>query len=237
MKIAVLSDIHANWQALAAVVDDASDVQDFICLGDVVGYGGDPIRCVDEVRTRLWPTLVGNHDRACSDELILSWFNGDAAEGIRWTQAQLGEERLQWLKELPETGVRQGVLLVHASPRDPTFEYILDATTARANLNQLESTICFHGHSHIPGIFHWEQGRVRHDYRLGTFELAGPQLVNPGSVGQPRDGITGASYGVWDIDEAAFEFRRVEYDRAAAKLAIRQAGLPERFAERLDLGL
>ncbi|MGH7777351.1 MAG: metallophosphoesterase family protein [Candidatus Dormibacterales bacterium] len=237
MKIGILSDIHANWQALEAVLADASEVPSFICLGDIVGYGGDPARCLDEVRSRGWPALIGNHDRACSDAEILGWFNDDAASSIRWTVEAIGGERLAWLKELPEAGVRQGVLLVHASPRDPTFEYIVDAASARANLHRLESQVCFHGHSHIPGVFSCTGGRIRHEYRLASFDLIGPQLINPGSVGQPRDGIPDASYGVWDLDAATFEFRRVPYDRAQAKRAIREAGLPSRFAERLDLGL
>ena len=237
MKIAIISDIHANWQALEAVLADAGDVQSFICLGDIVGYGGDPVRCLDEVRSRGWPALVGNHDRACSDAEILGWFNDDAARSIRWTVDEIGPQRLGWLKELPEAGGCLGGLRVHASPRDATFEYSVDAASARANLHRLEAKVCFHGHSHIPGVFSCEEGRVRHQYRLETFDLSGPQLVNPGSVGQPRDGIPDASYGVWNLDEATFEFRRVPYDREEAKRSIRVAGLPTRFAERLDLGI
>ncbi len=236
MRTAILSDIHANWPALQAVVADAKDVDGVICLGDVVGYGADPIRCLDEVRERGWPTLVGNHDRACTDPQILAWFNDDAATVIHWTKDQLGDERLQWLANLPETLTEDGVLLVHASPRDPIFEYILDGATAYANLVLLGDRACLHGHTHIPGYFYPDGDEVEHNYWLGRVRVHGPALINPGSVGQPRDGIADASYGIWDSDEQMFEWRRVPYDRDAAKRAILRAKLPSRFAARLDLG-
>jgi diadenosine tetraphosphatase ApaH/serine/threonine PP2A family protein phosphatase len=236
MKIAILSDIHANWHALDAVLQDLPEVDEILCLGDVVGYGGDPKRCVDELTDRGWMTLVGNHDRACTDPDILSWFNEDAASAIRWTAKQLGARRLKWLKALPEASHRHDFLLVHASPRDPIYEYILDDNSAAANLVLLNRQVCFHGHTHIPGIFQFNGGGVSHTYRKGRTKLKGPALVNPGSVGQPRDGDPDASYGIWDVGAKAFEFRRIRYDRPSAKQAIIKAGLPERFALRLDLG-
>jgi diadenosine tetraphosphatase ApaH/serine/threonine PP2A family protein phosphatase len=236
MRIAVLSDIHANWHALEAVLDDCPPVDEVLCLGDVVGYGGEPKRCLDEVRSRKWPTLVGNHDRACTDPTILTWFNDDAARVIRWTAQELGPKRLKWLKELPEASVSHEVLLVHGSPRDPVYEYILDAMTAEANLELLEDGVCFHGHTHVAGVFAPGDGVPSHSYQRGQMQLKGPQLVNPGSVGQPRDRDPDASYGIWDVGASTFEFRRVPYDREAAKAAIRAAGLPPRFADRLDFG-
>jgi len=236
VRIALLSDIHANWHALEAVIADLPAVDEVCCLGDVVGYGGDPVRCLDHVRSRGWLTLAGNHDRACVDEDARAWFNEDAAAAIRWTAEELGPDRLDWLRSLPERATREGALLVHASPRDPVFEYVLDMYTAAYNLRLLDDTICFHGHTHLPGVFAVVDGSVVHDYRLAAVPIAGPALVNPGSVGQPRDRDPDASYGIWDTEEGTFEFRRVPYDREAAKLAIRQAGLPDRFAARLDLG-
>ena len=238
MKIAVLSDIHANLPALEAVMADMPPIDAVICLGDVVGYGGNPIECIDFVREEGWPTLVGNHDRACTDVDILQWFNEDAARAIEWTCGHIGQDRLKWLAELPETDeVGDEVLLVHGSPRDHIYEYILDAASAEANLELLDGRkICFHGHTHVPGIFRYDHGRLIHEYDIDTFRLGGPELVNPGSVGQPRDGDPDASYAVWDRKEGTFEFRRVPYDREAAKAAIRRARLPERFADRLDVG-
>jgi diadenosine tetraphosphatase ApaH/serine/threonine PP2A family protein phosphatase len=127
-------------------------------------------------------------------------------------------------------------MLVHASPRDHIYEYVLDTAVAYANLQLLGDQVCLHGHTHVPGIFALTEGQVTHEYRIDTFHLAGPSLVNPGSVGQPRDGVPMASYGIWDVDEGTFEFRRVRYDIGAAQQAIRKAKLPERFAARLETG-
>jgi predicted phosphodiesterase len=237
MKFAVISDIHSNWQALEAVMADLPSIDEVICLGDVVGYGGDPNRCLDYVRDKRWPTLVGNHDRACTDVDILEWFNEDAARAIEWTVAHLGKDRLGWLQELPECDqIGDEILLVHGSPRDHIYEYILDGPTADANLNLIEGQVCFHGHTHVPGIFRRDQGQLVHEYELRTFKLNGTELVNPGSVGQPRDGVPDASYAIWDRHASTVEFRRVPYDREGAKKAIRLAKLPDRFAERLDVG-
>ncbi len=236
MRIAVLSDIHGNWPALAAVLEDMNEVDDVICLGDVVGYGAQPARCADEVMTRGWLTLVGNHDRACTDPDILDWFNPDAAKVIRWTREELSDDQLGWLAGLPDQADRFGILLVHASPRDHIFEYVLDGLAARDNLRILEDRVCFHGHSHVPGLFFMAGDGIHHDYRGISYQLHGPVLVNPGSVGQPRDGDPGASYGVWDLDEGTFTYRRVPYDVKSAQAAIRAARLPERFASRLAEG-
>ena len=236
MKVAVISDIHANWPALEAVLADLPEVDDVVCLGDVVGYGGDPVRCLDLVRERGWLTLSGNHDLACTDDDVLGWFNEDAAVAIRWTIEQLGADRIEWLRALPPKDTREGALFVHASPRSPVFEYVMDSESAAANLNQLGVGLCFHGHSHLPGVFRMDDGWVEHDYRLGPVTLPGPALINPGSVGQPRDRDPDASYGVWNTREGTFDFRRVAYDRVAAQRSILDAGLPDRFAHRLDYG-
>jgi diadenosine tetraphosphatase ApaH/serine/threonine PP2A family protein phosphatase len=234
--IALLADIHANWQALEAVLADLPPVDEVMCLGDVVGYGGDPVLCIDHVRGQRWLCLLGNHDLACTSRDSLGWFNDDAAAAIRWTMAQVGPERLDWLARLPARESREGALLVHASPREPLYEYILDPVLAAANLALLGDATCFHGHTHRPGMFSLSRERVVHEYRPGRMALAGPALVNPGSVGQPRDRNPDASYGVWDTEAATIEFRRIAYDRAGAQRAIRAAGLPERFAQRLDFG-
>jgi diadenosine tetraphosphatase ApaH/serine/threonine PP2A family protein phosphatase len=236
LKVAILSDIHANWQALEAVLRDCPPVDETLCLGDVVGYGGDPKRCVDELVKRGWPTLVGNHDRACTDPEILEWFNEDAASVVRWTIDVVGAQRLDWLRDLPDSRVERDVLMVHASPRDHIYEYVLDTAVAQANLELLNGGLCFHGHTHVPGIFGVSNDTVVHEYRVDTFQLVGPALVNPGSVGQPRDGLPTASYGVWDVDAGTFQFRRVRYDIKGAQRAIRKAKLPERFALRLETG-
>jgi len=236
LKIALLSDIHANWQALDAVLRDCPPVDETLCLGDVVGYGGDPVRCIDEVMKRGWLTLVGNHDRACTDPEILEWFNDDAAMVVKWTVDLIGHDRLEWLRLLPDSHLEHDVLFVHASPRDHIYEYVLDTAVAHANLELIGSRVCFHGHTHVPGIFALNSSSVTHEYRVDTIHLEGPALVNPGSVGQPRDGLPTASYGIWDVESGTFEFRRVRYDIKGAQRAIKKAKLPERFALRLESG-
>ena len=181
MRIAVISDVHSNWPALEAVLEDLEGVDDVMCLGDVVGYGGQPLPCLDHLRGQGWLTLMGNHDQACTDAEALLWFNADAAAAVRWTAAQLDPDRTRWLSGLPETATREGALLVHASPRSHVHEYVLDRFTAAANLELLDGGVCFHGHTHLPGVFHVEQGKVVHDYRLGPVPLSAPGLVNPGS--------------------------------------------------------
>jgi diadenosine tetraphosphatase ApaH/serine/threonine PP2A family protein phosphatase len=155
---------------------------------------------------------------------------------VRWTIEVIGPERLDWLRGLPDSHLTHDVLLVHASPRDHIYEYVLDTAVAQANLELLDGAVCFHGHTHVPGIFALASETVTHEYRVDTFPLQGPALVNPGSVGQPRDGLPTASYGIWDVDEETFEFRRVRYDIKGAQRAIRKAKLPERFALRLESG-
>jgi diadenosine tetraphosphatase ApaH/serine/threonine PP2A family protein phosphatase len=236
MKVALLSDIHANFQALEAVLADLPSVDDVVCLGDVVGYGGDPKSCLDCVRSAGWLVLAGNHDRACTDPAALGWFNDQAAAAVQWTVGVLDDGRLGWLAGLPEQANHDDMLFVHGSPRSPTYEYILDHDTAAANLALIGERVCFHGHTHVPGVFHRQTGQLRHDYEEGSFFLKPPALVNPGSVGQPRDGNPDASYLIWDPETDTVEFRRVPYDREAAKKAILDAGLPARFAYRLDLG-
>jgi diadenosine tetraphosphatase ApaH/serine/threonine PP2A family protein phosphatase len=236
MTVAFLSDIHANIQALEAVLADMPPVDEVICLGDVVGYGGDPESCLDCVRSAGWLVLAGNHDRACTDPAALGWFNDQAAAVVRWTIEVLDDGRLDWLGRLPEQATHGDAMLVHGSPRSPTYEYVLDFGTAAENMLLMGERVCFHGHTHVPGVFHIKTGDLRHDYEEGLFPLKAPALVNPGSVGQPRDGNPDASYVIWDARAETVEFRRVPYDREAAKKAILEAGLPPRFAYRLDVG-
>ena len=180
--------------------------------------------------------MRGNHDKACTGITGVEEFNPIAGLAALWTKQTLTPEHLEWLRALPDSHFEHGVLLVHASPRDHIYEYVLDTAVAQANLELLDGGVCFHGHTHVPGIFGLANGTVTHEYRVDSFRLNGPALVNPGSVGQPRDGLPTASYGVWDVDAETFEFRRVRYDIKGAQRAIRKARLPERFALRLESG-
>jgi len=243
-RLAVLSDIHSNRQALDAVLADMEKqkVQGFICLGDVVGYNADPAYCLDAVRAGSKLTVKGNHDRAAHDASADSWFNGTAGEAIRWCRRQLNASSLAWLASLPDESLTfEGAWLCHGSLRDPD-EYIADGVTAIGSLQMVGAGFAFHGHTHIPGVFQLEgerpNVRLTHTYRPGlVVDLAsGRMLVNPGSVGQPRDGNPKASYGIWDQAAKTFTFRRLTYRVVGAQKAVLAAGLPERLAERLAEG-
>lgn len=236
--VAIIADIHGNRQALEAVLSDLPPgAHTIVCLGDIVGYGADPGWCVDHIRESGHLVIGGNHDRACVDPAVLRWFNAAAGIGIQWTIAHLNYQQLKWLGALSQAASYCGAMVVHGSPRDPTFEYLVDMPVVHANLTLLGDRTCFHGHTHLPGIFEGFPHEITHRYSVTSVPVGGAQLINPGSVGQPRDGDVRASYGLWDIEGSTFEFRRLDYDREAAKAAIRLHGLPASFATRLDQGV
>jgi predicted phosphodiesterase len=240
MRIAVLSDVHANVPALDAVLADAGPLDAVWHLGDVVGYGPDPNGVVDRLRRVGAIGVRGNHDAAAIGGLEIEDFNPEARAAMEWTRRQIKPATREWLAALPLRRVEQGLTLVHGSPRDPTWEYILSAAIARENLAAFETTYCLHGHTHVPIVF-----------RAGaqSMEALGPApgavlplderraLLNPGSVGQPRDGIPASSYLVLDLVANEASWHRVSYDIGAVQAAMREARLPRPLIERLSLGL
>jgi diadenosine tetraphosphatase ApaH/serine/threonine PP2A family protein phosphatase len=243
---AVISDIHGNLEALQAVLDDVPEGVDAIyCLGDVIGYGASPNECCDLVREMEMPTISGNHDLAVTDlNTDLSWFNPVAAAAVEWTRSVISPENAEFLLSRPRT-MREGPsLFVHGSPRDPD-EYILDAAGARENLALLEADypdvrVCFFGHTHVKTVAPSPEG-LADDEEPGevlTLPDSGPYLVNPGSVGQPRDGDRSASYVLAEVspDGARVAYRAVAYDVEKAQAKIRTAGLPPILADRLSRG-
>jgi len=246
---AVISDIHGNLEALeASLADIPEGVDGIYCLGDVIGYGASPNECCDLVRERDIPVISGNHDLAVTDpETDLAWFNPVAARAVEWTREQLTEDNAAFLFSRPRTMQAEGALFVHGSVRDPD-EYILDATTAERNLSALrgehpEVPVCFFGHTHVKAIAPFPQGQapVGPSKPIDLSE-DGPYLVNPGSVGQPRDGDTFASYVLAEGTEPGSErppsiaYRFVEYNLEGAQEKIRAAGLPGVLADRLAQG-
>ena len=238
---AVISDIHGNLEALEAVLRDVPDGTERIhCLGDVIGYGASPNECCDLVREKEMPLISGNHDLAVTDLATdLAWFNPIAAAAVRWTREQLTEENANFLLTRPRTMQEEGILCVHGSVRDPD-EYILNGAVARENLDVLKKEypgvrVCFFGHTHVKTV-----APSPDDMSSATFDLGsdGPYLVNPGSVGQPRDGDTFASYVLAEDapDGAQVTYRLVEYDVEKAQTKIRAAGLPSILADRLAYG-
>jgi len=242
LRVAVISDIHSNRQALDAVfaaVDEA-DVEQIWCLGDMVGYGADPDACTALVRERCSTCLVGNHDLAVLGALDIRTFSEAAAAAVEWTRENAGAATLEFLGELAPAASQQGVGLFHASPRDPIWEYVLSGLTAELCFDSTDFRVSFIGHSHVALSFHRPEGfpATGSTQREGTeLDLTqGEWLINPGSTGQPRDGDSRAAWLMLDTERRQCTYMRAEYDIAGAQAAIRAARLPDSLAERLQYG-
>jgi diadenosine tetraphosphatase ApaH/serine/threonine PP2A family protein phosphatase len=236
---AVISDIHGNLEALEAVLNDVpEEVETIYCLGDVIGYGASPDECCDIVRELGMPVISGNHDLAVTDlGTDLNWFNPLAAAAVLWTREHLSEDNAEFLRTRPRTMQTDDALFVHGSVRDPD-EYIINSVSAQENLAILRSEypgvpICFFGHTHVKTVAPSPNGPVIEAHTL-DLSANGPYLVNPGSVGQPRDGDTFASYVLAQDEYVTYRF--VEYDIQKAQDKIRSAGLPQMLADRLAVG-
>jgi len=235
VKLALLSDIHSNLEALDAVLDALPEVDRILVLGDIVGYGPDPNAVIGRLQSVKARAVRGNHDQAMLDPSSLGLFNPHAAAAARWTLDVLTSESRRYLSSLPLYGRFGHHRAVHGSPRKPyIWEYILDELQALEILVRLGSRYCFFGHTHLPRIF-TESGEQIPD-GTGWIELPASALVNPGSVGQPRDGNPEAAYAIVDLTTPAVRFGRVPYDVATTQSKIREAGLPEVEAARLALG-
>ncbi|HEV7215301.1 MAG TPA: metallophosphoesterase family protein [Chloroflexota bacterium] len=240
MRIAVISDIHGNLPALQAVVAHAGSVDAWWCLGDIVGYGADPNACVRAVRDLTAVALAGNHDLAAVGILDIGRFNAHAGQCLRWTSAILEPDHRAYLRGLagePIRVERERYTLVHASPRDPVWEY-LERRQASACFSHFSTRYCLFGHTHVAAAFseRGEEGRSALAVAADPTEQGSRLLCNPGAVGQPRDGDSRASYLLIDEDRQHWEWRRVPYDVEEAAARIRQAGLPDIEAARLTLG-
>lgn len=226
MKRAIISDIHGNFEALTAVMNRIGelDVNEIVCLGDIIGYGPDPLKCLDVVMEKCQLTILGNHDQAAIFDP--EGFNPVAMRAIYWTRGQLESDTenmeksdLRWdfLGELPRRHDEGEYLFVHGSPRDPTNEYVFPEQIYEKDLmtmlmNRFEK-VCFQGHTHIPGLFSDEGSFVTPEQRDYFFQLNGGKcMINVGSVGQPRDGDPRSCFVVSDTDEKTIHYHRVEYD-------------------------
>ena len=242
MKIAVVSDIHGNRQAFEAVLDEieSSDCQELWCLGDLVGYGADPDACVELAQRLAVVCLAGNHDLGVCGALPLEEFSRGAELAARWTQGVISLETRAYLEALSPGSLDEEVGLFHASPRDPVWEYVLSPLQAELCLDVQVHRVCMIGHSHVALSFSRlpgepASGETRTDGdRLSLKD--GEWLINPGSVGQPRDGDARAAWLELDLGEWSATYHRTEYDIAGAAAAIRAARLPDSLAERLSFG-
>ena len=244
VRVAVLSDIHANIVALDAVLEAAPNVDAVWHLGDVVGYGPEPDRVVERLAASGAIGVRGNHDAAACGGSEIELFNPDARTAMEWTRERISETTRTWLNALPERRVEDDYTLVHGSPRDPTWEYVTSVPVASANLAALTSSVGLHGHTHVPVAFSERDGRIDvitpGDGSGMAFQPpnAGERvLLNPGSVGQPRDGDPRASFAVIDTEGRRCSWHRVAYDVVAVQRAMRAVRLPDRLIERLTHGV
>jgi predicted phosphodiesterase len=242
VRVAVLSDVHANLAALEAVLADvdAEGVDEIWCLGDLTGYGARPNECVALMRERADICLVGNHDLVVRGDLGVDAFTSDAADAASYARSHLAEGEREWLRTLAPLGQRAGVELYHGSIRDPVWEYVLTAEIALACLNRQRASLALVGHSHIALAVHAEHGELKGGLAApdSVYDLRDRRcLLNPGSVGQPRDRDPRASWLMLDLEVRSAHFRRTEYDIARTQAEIREAGLPERLAARLSTGV
>ncbi len=243
MRIAVLSDIHANLAALEAVASDLPPIDQVWVLGDIVGYGPNPNEVISTLQAMGARTVLGNHDGAAIGTVDASYFNPDARTAIEWTGEALDANARAYIAALPEVRRDGELTAVHGSPRDPIWEYITGPQVAAANFASFDTRLCLFGHTHLPIVFREADGGI--DVTVGVpeerVELGGARaLVNPGSVGQPRDGISSAAYAIvetgTDATGDAVEFRRVRYDIDRTQRQMRALGLPARLADRLSYG-
>ena len=242
MRVAVISDIHGNLHALTRVLEaiELERPDEVWCLGDVVGYGPRPDECTLAVRGAATLALAGNHDLGVLGRLDLDDFSPEAAVAAQWTRGVLGDEARAFLASLAPEAERSGACLVHASPRDPVWEYVLTYDAAAVAIRSSAAPVTLVGHSHIPLAISLDGGRVSGGHSPGGAETdlrTGRWLLNPGSVGQPRDRDPQAAWLLLDLDTMEASYRRTPYDVEATQAEMRSAGLPEPLAQRLTAGV
>ncbi len=242
MRYAVLADIHANLAALIAVLDDIErqgGTDGLWCLGDVVDYGPDPSAVISLLRRQRHICIAGNHDLAAIGRLDLANFNPDAATACRWTRQHLTPEDIEYLGALPPILKKGDFTLAHGSPRDPAWEYLLSEESATANFRYFDTPFCLIGHSHLPLAFRQESGAgVYFPWPEDGRIILGKKrmIINPGSVGQPRDGDPRAAYAIYDSDSNVITLHRVAYNFRQTQKRMARNKLPPALIRRLEYG-
>ncbi|MEZ5300699.1 MAG: metallophosphoesterase family protein [Verrucomicrobiales bacterium] len=239
MKFAIFGDIHANLEALQAVLEDAAklDCTHFVCIGDIVGYNANPHECVEIIQQLDCPVVKGNHDEEASCDKEIIGLNPLAQAALEWTRKNLSDEDRQWLRDLRMVRQVRDFTIVHATLDTPSqWHYVMNKFDAMASFSYQFTPICFYGHTHTPR-FYVKSGTVTSEPMPSIkIEHGKKYFVNVGSVGQPRDGDWRSAYCVYNVDEAKVEIRRIEYDLESARKKIIDAGLPEPLSNRLALG-
>lgn len=239
MRFAIFGDIHANLEALQAVLADAEahEVTHYVCLGDIVGYNANPRECLEIVRNLECPVVKGNHDEMAAQEEDLTGFNPLAEQAINWTRNQLTPEDKQWLRDLKFTRQVRDFTIVHATLDTPhRWGYVFNQLDAAASFNYQHTQLCFYGHTHAPRAYIRDSAVRPVVLDKLQIEAGKKYFINVGSVGQPRDGDWHAAYCLYYPDKQMVELRRIEYDIWTAQDKIVDAGLPQRLADRLALG-
>jgi len=242
MRYAILGDIHSNLEAFEAVLRDADNRGGFDriwCLGDVVGYGPDPNGCIERLRQFEHVCVAGNHDWAAIGKIDTADFNPVAAQACSWTAQQLTAENVEYLQSLSLNICQEDFTLVHGSPREPIWEYLLSTEGAQDSFAHFETAYCLVGHSHVPLIFELIDSKVVYEMfpEDASLELGKRRLIiNPGGVGQPRDGDPRASYALYDTEARTIYHYRVEYDIQATQTKMEKRGLPMPLIMRLSVG-
>jgi diadenosine tetraphosphatase ApaH/serine/threonine PP2A family protein phosphatase len=247
-RTCVIGDVHSNLPALEAVIAAAGECDSWLCIGDLVGYGPDPNECVARVTELGALCVAGNHDLGSTGSIDLASFNRDARAACEWTGRVLDRPARSFLESLESRREGDGWLMVHASPRDPVWEYVLSKAQAYHNFLEFDQGLCFHGHSHAPAVFRWSAEAQDAD-DFAAVEVAVPAdgdeipleagfrfLVNVGSVGQPRDYDPRACHVIHDRDRAVLEYHRVTYPVAEVQARMEGLGLPSFLVERLSFG-
>jgi len=241
MRYGIISDIHGNLEAFEAVMEALlrEEIDEYLCGGDIVGYGADPIACIEKIKALGLSTVCGNHDLTSSDLGGIDNFSKAAREAVIWTHQNISRLDAAFLKKLNFVYKNKHLTLVHGTLREPeAFHYMFTRAAARATFNLMDTGVCFVGHSHAPGIFSYENETISPFFK-DKAELSGGEklIVNTGSVGQPRDGDPRACYCVYDTREGSVELKRIAYDIQKTQKKILEAGLAPYLANRLEQGL
>jgi len=241
MKYAILSDIHSNIESLQSVIKflEPKNIDCYLCLGDIVGYGANPLECSDLIGA-LCPTIIlGNHDAGTAGIMPLSHFNSYASDAIIWTKSRINKETAAFLKDLPLIYKEKDFTLVHGTLEEPQkFNYLIDMDSAKKSFDLMESDLLFVGHTHVPGVFEKNNKKVRYYFNNRVMLKKNRKyIVNAGSVGQPRDGDQRACVVLYDSKKKEIRFERVEYDIDSASSKIKKSGLSDKLADRIRTGM
>ena len=242
MRTLIISDVHSNLTAFQAVLEDAKPFDRVWCLGDVIGYGPDPNECISRLREQpLLKCVKGNHDAAIIGDINIASFNFEARASLKWLDSIISTENRQWLEGLEEKLVMDDITMVHGSPSSPVWEYVMDVRTARENMKAFATSVCLVGHTHVPVLFSQEGESLKSTKRIPLpvdepLNLQHKSILNPGSVGQPRDHDPRASYVIYDDEKNQWINHRIPYDFEKVQKRILAAGLPDQHAFRLSKG-